>query len=416
MSVSEIRKDFPILKTLVHGKPLIYLDSAATSQKPRCVLDAMDEYYATMNANIHRGVHALSEQATARYEDVRQQAAQFFGVFDAHEIVFTKGTTEGINIIARGWGDEHIGPDDDIVVSSLEHHANLVPWQELAQRKKAHLKVIPLAFDYQLDYDAFLSLLNPRTKLVCITALSNVTGTPPQLDKYIAAAHAQGARVLIDAAQGAAHMPFSIQKLDCDFFVCSSHKMYGPTGVGILYGKRELLQTSAPLIYGGDMVTTVDQYSAQYSEIPWRFEGGTPNIAGVIGFGAALSYLAALGMDAVYQHSQELLSYAHEVFGAFSNLTLLSPMHHPAIALLSFVVSGIHPHDIASIFDSEGVAIRSGFHCTEPLHAQLGLEASARMSFGVYTAKEDIDKAEQALKKVCKIFSLPLRPKLKTKS
>lgn len=406
MNNEEIKKDFPIFKTRIHDKQLVYLDSAATSQKPQCVLDAMDTYYATMNANIHRGVHSLSEQATAAYEGVRQLAANFFGAQNSCEIVFTKSATESINLVARGWGDTHIGKGDEIVVSALEHHANIVPWQELARRRGAHLRIIPLKDDYQLDSEAFYSLLTERVRLVCITALSNVTGTIPVLGDFITAAHAVGAKVLIDMSQAAAHMPINVTELDCDFVVLSSHKMYGPTGLGILYGKEELLNDMQPLIYGGDMVTTVRQDSAEYREAPWRFEGGTPNIAGVVGFGAALSYLNTLGMDAIARHSQEMLAYAKKLFGSHSGVTLVSPAHHTASAILSFVIPGIHPHDIASIFDSEGVAIRSGLHCAEPLHRSLGLEATARMSFGIYTSEEDIERAANALRKTFDIFKI----------
>lgn len=406
MNVSEIQKDFPLLKNLIHGKPLVYLDTAATSQKPQCVLDALQNYYATMNANIHRGVHTLSEQATAAYEDVRRIAADFFGAVDYREIVFTKGATESINLVARGWGDANIHSGDEILVSALEHHANLVPWQELARRKNARLAVIPLKEDYQLDDGAFHSMLTNRTKLVCITALSNVTGTIPPFQDFIIAAHAAGARVLIDASQAAAHSRLRVTERDCDFAVLSSHKMYGPTGTGILYAKKELLDEMQPLIYGGDMVATVGQYSAQYREAPWRFEGGTPNIAGVIGFGSALSYLSTLGMDTVERHSREILAYAKEVFGDYKGVHLHTPAAANADAVLSFSISGVHPHDIASIFDSEGVAIRSGLHCAEPLHAALGLDATARMSFGIYTSKEDIDAAAKALQKTFEIFKI----------
>ncbi|MEK7649314.1 MAG: SufS family cysteine desulfurase [Patescibacteria group bacterium] len=406
MIPKEIRKDFPILSTLIHGKPLVYLDSAATSQKPQCVLDALQTYYTTMNANIHRGIHTLSETATACYEDCRRVAASFFGAQEPAEIIFTKSATESINVIARGWAAQHVKEGDDILVTHLEHHANLVPWQECARSVGARLVAIPLTDDYRLDYEAFLSLVSNRTKILCITALSNVTGTIVDLAPFITAAHNHGAVVLVDASQAAAHMPINVQELDCDFLVCSSHKMYGPTGVGILYAKRNLLEATKPLIYGGDMVTTVSEQSAEFADIPWRFEGGTPNIAGVVALRTALNYLLNLGMDNVQRHTQGMLAYARETFSAHADITLYSPqaIEH-ADGILSFNIKGVHPHDIASIFDANGVAIRSGVHCAEPLHKQLGIPATARMSFGIYTTKEDIDTAELAVKNVISVFS-----------
>lgn len=405
MNAYELKKDFPIFNRSMNGKPLVYLDSAATSQKPQCVLDAMNEYYTTMNANIHRGIHTLSEEATAAYENVRSRVVTFFGARDSREIIFTKSATESINLIARGWGDRHIMEGDEIIVTALEHHANLVPWQELAKRKEAHLKCIPITPEYQLDHDVFLELLHSRTRLVCITALSNVTGTIPSLKKYIEEAHKYGALVLVDASQAAAHMPLDVVDLDCDFLVCSSHKMYGPTGVGILYAKHALLEKTDPLIVGGDMVSTVGQYSAQYREVPWRFEGGTPNIAGVIGLGSAIDYLSHIGMDAVQCHSKHILAYAKEVFGRYDAVKMFTSSSENADALLSFSVRGVHPHDVASILNDDGIAVRSGLHCAEPLHVYLGVDATVRLSFGVYTTKEDIDAAEQSLKKVLAIFS-----------
>lgn len=410
MHLDGIKKQFPIFNRLINGKSLIYLDSAATSQKPQCVLDTMDVFYRTMNANIHRGVHVLSEEATTAYEQARIVVASFFNAADTREIVFTKSATESINLVACGWGDAHIKQGDEIIVSKLEHHANLVPWQELARRREATLNIIPITDDYQLDYDAFEKLLSKRTKLVSMTALSNVTGTIPPLKKFIDAAHHAGALVLVDASQAAAHMQLDVSVLDCDFAVCSSHKMYGPTGVGVLYAKAELLDGMNPLIYGGDMVTTVGQYSAQYREAPWRFEGGTPNIAGVIGFGEACAFLSSVGMNHIFKHSQDLRAHTLDVFGHDTRVRLLTPKKGNADAIISFVVDGIHPHDIASIFDSQGIAIRSGLHCAEPLHTALGIDASARMSFGAYTSVDDIDAAWCALQKAFSIF------KLKTKS
>lgn len=406
MLPKEIQKDFPILSVSIHGKQLVYLDSAATSQKPQCVLDALQMYYSTMNANIHRGVHTLSENATAAYEESRKATALFFGAADANEIVFTKNATESINLVARGWAPRHIRSGDEILVTQLEHHANLVPWQECARSVGASLRSIPITDEYILDYEVFCSMLSNKTKLLCITALSNVTGTLVDLKPFIDAAHRYGAAVLIDASQAAAHIPLNVQGLNCDFLVCSSHKMYGPTGVGILYAKREHLEAMDPLLYGGDMVVTVSEQSAIYAGAPQKFEGGTPNIAGVVAYRAALQYLSHLGMEEVRCHSQELLAYAREKFAVYQNIRLFTPRAvKNADAILSFTIEGVHPHDTASIFDAEGVAIRSGVHCAEPLHKHMGVAATARMSFGVYTSKEDIDAAEQAVKKTISLFS-----------
>ncbi len=406
MLPKEIQKDFPILSVPIHGKRLVYLDSAATSQKPQCVLDALQVYYTSMNANIHRGVHTLSENATAAYEESRKETALFFGARNASEIIFTKNATESINLVARGWAARHIRNGDEILVTQLEHHANLVPWQECARFSGARLRSIPITDEYCLDYEVFCSMLSNKTKLLCITALSNVTGTLVDLKPFIDAAHGYGAAVLVDASQAAAHIPLNVRDLNCDFLVCSSHKMYGPTGVGILYAKREHLKIMDPLLYGGDMVVTVTEQSATYADTPQKFEGGTPNIAGVVAYRAALKYLSHLGMKQVGRHSQELLAYAREKLGAYKNITLFTPHAiKNADATLSFAIEGIHPHDIASIFDAEGIAIRSGVHCAEPLHKRMGVAATARMSFGVYTSKEDIDAAEQAVKKTISLFS-----------
>ncbi len=402
--LQNIKKEFPIFRRTINGKPLIYLDNASTSQKPRVVLDALSTYYRKMNANVHRGIHTLSEESTVAYEKTRKKVADFIYAKKPEQIVFTKNCTESLNLVAWGFAYDMIKQGDEIIVSALEHHSNLVPWQEIARQKKARLRVIPLQKNYTLDYDAYLKLLSSKTKLVCITAQSNALGTIPPLKKMIAAAHEVGAVVLVDGAQSVGHMKTNVQALDCDFFAFSAHKMLGPTGVGVLYGKSELLEKMRPLMYGGDMVTTVGQYSAEYQKGPARFEAGTPNIADVIAFGSSLDFLSDIGLDAIHEHDQELVAYAQQLFSHYKEVQLFVPPLKESGGTLSFAIPGIHPHDIATVFDSEGIAIRSGLHCAEPLVRSLGVDATARMSFYLYNTKEDVQKAEKALQKVLKIF------------
>lgn len=405
--MKNIQKDFPILKIKINGKRLVYLDNASTSQKPRQVLKALQDFYTTSNANIHRGIHTLSEEATKQFEDVRKKVAKFIGARSEQNIIFTKNATESINCARWSWAQQHIKSGDEIIVSALEHHANLVPWQELCKSKKSILKIIPLTVDFSLDLQAYHNLLSPKTKLVCLTSQSNVTGTINPIKQMIKPAHAVGAKVIIDAAQSIGHQPLSVTDINCDFLAFSAHKMLGPTGVGALYVKNDLMKEMTPFMHGGEMVESVQQQSASYRTGPWQFEAGTPNIADVIAFGAALDYLTKIGLKNIQTHDQELLSYAKKIFSHYPQVNIYSPGKTKNCGgVLSFAINGVHPHDIATIFNEEGVAIRSGFHCAEPLMSRLDINGTARLSFYIYNTKKDIDVAENALKKVLKIFKV----------
>ncbi len=401
------KKDFPILNRQIKGKSLVYLDNASTTQKPRQVIDALTKYYENHNSNIHRGIHTLSEEATASYEKTRHHTEKFINAKSEKEIVFTKNTTESINLVAQSWGNANIGKDDEIIVSALEHHSNLVPWQELCRNKRANLRIISIKDDYTLDLEEYKRMLNPRTKLVTLTGMSNVLGTVPPIKEMIAQANAVGATTLIDAAQSAAHSSTDVQDLNCDFLTFSAHKMLGPTGVGVLYGKREILEEMPPFMHGGDMVLTVTDEKANWNEVPHKFEAGTPNIAGVIAFDQALSYLEKIGLANIHQHDQKLLQYAKEKFSPYKAVRLHCPENGSSV--LSFTIKGVHPHDIAAIFDEEGVAIRSGYHCAQPLMDRINVTSTARISFYLYNTMEDVDRAEKALKNVLKIFKITQR-------
>ncbi len=405
--MKNIQKDFPILQRKINGKRLVYLDNASTTQKPKIVLKALQDFYTTSNANIHRSIHTLSEEATGQFEDVRKKVAKFIGAPSAENIIFTKNTTEAINCIRLSWADQHIKAGDEIIISALEHHANLVPWQELCKAKKSFLKIIPLTHDFTLDLQAYQKMLSPKTKLVCLTSQSNVTGTINPIKQMVVFAHAVGARVAIDAAQSVGHRPMNAKDIDCDFLSFSAHKMLGPTGVGILYIKDGLINEMKPFIYGGEMVESVQEQSASYRTGPWQFEAGTPNIADVITFGATLDYLNKIGLKNIQAHDQELLFYAKKIFSHYPQVKIYSPAHIKNCGgVLSFSIEGVHPHDIATIFNEEGVAIRSGFHCAEPLMKRLDVNGTARLSFYIYNTKKDIDVAEKGLKKVLKTFKI----------
>lgn len=401
----KLKKDFPIFSRKINGKPLVYLDNASTSQKPKSVITALTNYYETFNSNTHRGIHTMSEEATAAYEDTREHVMKFINANLPKEIIFTRNTTEAINLVAYSWGEENIKPGDEIIVSAIEHHSNLVPWQELCRRKNATLKIIPIKKDLTLDLAAYEKMLSKKTKLVSITAMSNVLGYMPDLPRIIKAAHKVGALVLVDGAQSVAHMKTDVKKLDCDFLAFSSHKMLGPTGVGILYGKFEILSDMNPFMFGGDMVKSVEQHKAYWNDLPWKFEAGTPNIADVIAFNAALTYLDKIGLENIHKHDAKLLKYAVNKFSKYEKdgVSLILPKSDTS-SILSFSIKGIHPHDIAQIFNDEGVAIRSGYHCSQPLIEHLNLSSTARMSFYFYNTEADIDRAEIALKKTLKIF------------
>src|SRR5437588_906973 len=406
-TTEEIRKDFPILTRKVHGKPLVYLDSTASSQKPRVVIDTMNVYYETYHANVHRGVYEISEEATAAVEKARVKVAHFINARHGKQVIFTRNTTESINLVAISWGGANIAKGDLIVLTEMEHHSNLVPWQLLAQRTGARLEFVPVTDDGLLRLDIYEELLRQHPKLVAFAHMSNVLGTINPAQEMIAQAHAVGATVLLDAAQSVPHLPVDVQALDIDFLCFSGHKMLGPTGIGVLYGKRELLEAMPPFMGGGDMIRTVSLRESTWNDLPWKFEAGTPAIAEAIGLGAAVDYLNALGMPNVLRHEQELTAYAIQQLQAIPGLTIYGPEASQRGGVISFTLADIHPHDLASILDQEaGVAIRAGHHCAQPLMERLDVAAMARASFYVYTIKEDIDALVQGLHRAMQIFRL----------
>jgi len=402
----DIRSDFPILSRQVHGKPLVYLDSTASSQKPNAVIDAMSHYYHNYNANVHRGVYEISEEATAAMEKARVKVARFLNARQSKQIIFTRNTTESINLVAYSWGSANIHAGDLILLTEMEHHSNLVPWQLLAQRTGARLEFIPVTENGLLRLDVYEQLLEQKPKLVAFTHMSNVLGTITPAQQMIAQAHAAGAIVLLDAAQSVPHLPVDVQELNVDFLCFSAHKMLGPTGIGVLYGKRDLLEAMPPFMGGGDMIRTVDLRESTWNDLPWKFEAGTPAIVEAVGLGTAVDYLNTIGMERVLQHERELTAYALEQLQAVSELKLYGPDASQRGGVAAFTLGEIHPHDLASILDSEvGVAIRAGNHCAMPLHKKYGLGATARASFYVYTNKADIDMLVQGLHKAKQIFS-----------
>jgi len=402
----DIRGDFPILSRQVHGKPLVYLDSTASSQKPNAVIDAMSHYYQNYNANVHRGVYEISEDATAAMEKARVKVARFLNARQSKQIIFTRNTSESINLVAYSWGNANIHTGDLIILTEMEHHSNLVPWQLLAQRTGARLEFIPVTDDGLLRLDIYEQLLEQKPKLVAFTQMSNVLGTITPAQQMIAQAHAAGAIVLLDAAQSVPHLPVDVQALDVDFLCFSAHKMLGPTGIGVLYGKRDLLEAMPPFMGGGDMIRTVDLRESTWNDLPWKFEAGTPAIAESIGLGAAVDYLNAIGMERVLQHEREMTEYALAQLQSVPDLKLYGPEASQRGGVASFTFGEIHPHDLASILDQEvGVAIRAGNHCAQPLHKRYGLGATARASFYVYTNKADIDMLVLGLHKAKQVFS-----------
>ncbi len=403
----DIRKDFPILSRQVHGKPLVYLDSTASSQKPVAVIEAMSTYYETTHANVHRGVYEISEEATTRMEKARVKIARFINARQSKQVIFTRNTTESINLVAYSWGNTNIAAGDLIVLTELEHHSNLIPWQLLARRTGARLEFVPITDEGLLRLDIYEQLLQQQPKLVAFTHMSNVLGTINPAQQMIAQAHAAGATVLLDAAQSVPHLPVDVQSLDIDFLCFSGHKMLGPTGIGILYGKRELLEAMPPFMGGGEMIRKVGLRESTWNDLPWKFEAGTPAIAEAIGLGAAVDYLTELGMENVQRHEQEITAHAMEQLQAVPELTIYGPEAARRGGVVSFTLADIHAHDLASILDQEvGVAIRAGHHCAQPLLDRLGLVATARASFYVYTIPEDIDVLVQGLHKALRIFSL----------
>jgi cysteine desulfurase / selenocysteine lyase len=399
------RRDFPILERRVHGQPLIYLDNAATTQKPRQVIEALVDFYEQHNANVHRGVHTLSDEATELYEGARIAAARFLGATGEDELIFTRGTTESINLVAQSWGRAQLQPGDEIVLSELEHHSNLVPWQIIAQERGAVLRFIPLDTQGRLDMDAAVRLIGPRTRLVAVAQVSNVLGTIVPVRELAALAHAVGALLLVDGAQSAPHLPVDLQQLDCDFFACSAHKMLGPTGVGVLAVKRSILSAMPPYQGGGSMIARVELQHSTYADGPGRFEAGTPNIADVVAFGAAITYLTAVGMEAISAHEQRLTRQALAGLAAIPAVDLYGPVL-PAerSGVVAFNLRGVHPHDVATVLDYHGIAVRAGHHCAQPLMRSLNVAATVRASFALYNSEAEIDALCEAVDEAGRLF------------
>lgn len=396
MMKTTAQNDFPILQQKIHGKRLVYLDSAASSQKPSAVIAAVSRYYSEDHANVHRGVHTLSERATRAYEDSREKIKKFINAAKSQEIIFVSGATEGINLVAQSYGRQAIKKDDEIILSVMEHHSNIVPWQLLCEQTGAVLRVIPMSDQGELDLVAYQQLFSERTKLVAVAQVSNVLGTVNPVKEMIVMAHERQVPVLVDGAQALAHMPVDVQALDCDFYVFSSHKAYGPTGLGILYGKQALLEAMPPYKGGGDMIETVSFTKTTYKALPYKFEAGTPNIAAVVGFGAALDYIDELGLANIFAHEQALLAYATEKLAAIPKLRVLGEAANK-LGVISFELEGIHPHDLGTFLDHEGIAIRVGHHCAMPLMVRLDVPATARVSFGFYNTTADIDALVEAI-------------------
>jgi len=402
--VQKVRRDFPILAERVHGKPLVYLDSANTSQKPQAVLDAMDEYYRHANANIHRATHLLSERATALYEGARAKAATFINAPDPKTIVLTKGTTDGINLVAQSYGRSVLKPGDEVVLSWLEHHSNIVPWQLVCEQTGARLRVVPINDAGEVDIDQYASMLSARTRIVAIGHVSNALGTINPVREIIEQAHARGAVVLIDGAQAIPHLAVDVQALDCDFYVFSSHKMFGPTGVGVLYGRQSLLEAMPPYQGGGDMIASVTFEKTCYNVVPYKFEAGTPNIAGVAGFGAAVDYLMGIDRAAALAREDDVLAYATTRVREIPGARIFGEAKHKT-GVLSFLLEGVHPHDAGTILDNEGVAVRTGQHCAQPVMDRFGITATIRASLAIYNTREEIDVLVRALERVRGVFA-----------
>jgi cysteine desulfurase/selenocysteine lyase len=401
--VEAVRKDFPILHQKIHGKPLVYLDNAATTQKPEAVIEAIANYYRRDNSNIHRGVHALSERATEAYEKVRTAAQKFLNAADPREIIFVRGTTEAINLVAQSYGRKNVGTGDEVLITAMEHHSNIVPWQLLCEEKGARLRVAPVNDRGELLLEEFEKLLGAKTKIVGVGHLSNALGTINPVSEIVRMAHARNVPVLVDGAQAAAHMRVDVQALDCDFYAVSGHKMYGPTGIGVLYGKTKLLEAMPPYQGGGDMIASVTFEKTIYNRLPYKFEAGTPNIADTIGLGAAIEYLNDLGLEQIEAHEAGLLAYATRVVESIPGVRVIGTAGEKA-GVLSFVMDDIHPHDIGTILDSEGIAVRTGHHCAQPVMKRFNIPATARASFGLYNTSEEVDALAAGIKKVREVM------------
>lgn len=402
--VEKFRKDFPILNEQVRGKPLVYLDNAATSQKPKQVIEILDAYYRETNSNIHRGVHTLSEKATAIYEKVRGKVKEFINADTTKEIVFVRGATEGINLVAQSFGRNTLKAGDEIIITELEHHSNIVPWQILSEQTGATLKYIPINDSGELILEKYEELLSDKTRIVAVGHISNALGTINPIKTIIDKAHAVGAKVIVDGAQAVPHIQVDIKELDCDFYVFSGHKLFGPTGIGVLYGKEAILESMPPYQGGGDMIQTVSMEKSTYNAIPYKFEAGTPHIAGVVGLGAAIDYVNELGLETAAQYEIELLDYADEQASQVSGLNFIGTAKNKT-SILSFTLDGIHPHDIGTILDGEGVAIRAGHHCAMPVMERFNIPATARASFAFYNTRHEIDALIQAIDKCKKVFN-----------
>ena len=402
--IEKIRADFPILNQQIHGKPLVYLDNAATSQKPTQVIDVLDTYYRETNSNIHRGVHSLSEKATAEYESARNKVKEFINAESTQEIVFVHGTTEAINLVAQSFGRSSLTADDEVIISELEHHSNIVPWQILCEQTGAKLNYIPINDAGELILEEYEKLLNEKTRIVAVGHISNALGTINPVKTIIDKAHAIGAKVLIDGAQAVPHTRVDVQELDCDFYAFSGHKLFGPTGIGVLYGKQTLLEAMPPYQSGGDMIQMVTMEKSTYNDLPYKFEAGTPHIAGVIGLGAAIDYVNDLGFEEASIYEQKLLDYAKEQAAQITGLNFVGTARNKT-SILSFTLDGIHPHDIGTILDGEGVAIRAGHHCAMPVMERFGIPATARASFAFYNTRAEVDALIQAIDKCKQVFS-----------
>jgi cysteine desulfurase/selenocysteine lyase len=401
--VEKIRNDFPALKQQVHGKPLVYLDNAATSQKPKSVIDTVTQYYLTENSNVHRGIHFLSEQATRAFEDSRAKLARFLNASTSQEIIFVRGATEGVNLVAQSFGRMRIKAGDEIVISEMEHHSNIVPWQILCQETGASLRVVPINDRGELLIDEYAKLLNEKTRFVSVVHVSNALGTINPVKQIVEMAHSRGVPVLIDGAQAAPHLAIDVQDLDCDFYVFSSHKLFGPTGVGIVYGKAHHLDAMPPYQGGGDMILSVTFEKTLYNVAPFKFEAGTPHIAGVIGLGAAIDYLDGVGLDRIAAYEGELLAYATNAVSAVKGVRLIGTAKEKA-SIVTFVLDGVHAHDVGTILDQEGVAIRTGHHCAQPVLQRFGVPATARASLAFYNTRDEIDALVRAIRKVTELF------------
>lgn len=400
-----VKNDFPVFKRKVNGKALVYLDNAATSQKPESVINSIDDYYKNHNSNIHRGVHTLSYESTVMYEEAHKKVADFISARDWKEIIFTRNATESINLLAYGWGLHNLREGDEIVITIMEHHSNIVPWQMLRDFKGIKINVLGVDENGDLKLEDLSGMLSDRTKLVSVIHASNVLGTVNPVKQITQEAKKVGAMVLIDAAQSAPHIPINVQDIGCDFLVASGHKMVGPTGIGFLYGRSELLEEMEPFMYGGDMIEKVTLSKSTWNELPWKFEAGTPNIAGGIGLGTAVDYLQNVGLENIYNHEEELLSYALEKMSEFEWINVYGHKgNSESVGVISFNVEGVHPHDVAGMLDEQGIAVRSGHHCAQPLMNELSMDYAARMSFYLYNTKDEIDLCIETLKKVKKLF------------